>query len=222
MIWAIVPVKPLLLGKSRLAGALPTEARAALNRMLLEHTLRILGETSGISQALVTSRDPEALAIAREFNARTLLEHGASHLNSALERATALMMAYQLRAVLVLPADLPLLTVADLKALLACLNSDRVVALAPDRHELGTNSLLISPPGTIGYAFGPGSFEQHRRMAQEAGARLEVVRRPTLALDLDFPEDLALLQRMQANLEVQLPEAVPLPRQEHNARKEIG
>jgi 2-phospho-L-lactate guanylyltransferase len=190
--------------------------------MLLEHTLKILGETSGISQALVTSRDPEALAIAREFNARTLLEHGASHLNSALERATALTMAYQLRAVLVLPADLPLLTVADLDALLACLNADRVVALAPDRHELGTNAMLISPPGTIGYAFGPASFEQHSRMAHQARARLEVVRRPTLALDLDFPEDLALLQGMQANLEGQLAEAVSLPKHEHNARKEIG
>jgi 2-phospho-L-lactate guanylyltransferase len=131
-------------------------------------------------------------------------------------------MAYQLRAVLVLPADLPLLTVADLDALLACLNADRVVALAPDRHELGTNAMLISPPGTIGYAFGPASFEQHSRMAHQARARLEVVRRPTLALDLDFPEDLALLQGMQANLEGQLAEAVSLPKHEHNARKEIG
>jgi 2-phospho-L-lactate guanylyltransferase len=143
------------------------------------------------------------LAIAREFNARTLLEHGASHLNSALERATALTKAYQLHAVMVLPADLPLLTVADLETLLACLNGDPVVALAPDRHEIGTNAMLISPPGAIGYAFGPASFERHSRMALEAGARLEVVRRPTLALDLDFPADLAVLQEMQANLETQ-------------------
>jgi 2-phospho-L-lactate guanylyltransferase (CobY/MobA/RfbA family) len=47
MIWAIVPVKPLLLGKSRLAGALPPQARAALNRMLLENTLRVVRETGG-------------------------------------------------------------------------------------------------------------------------------------------------------------------------------
>jgi hypothetical protein len=59
-------------------------------------------------------------------------------------------------------------------------------------------------------------------MALEAGARLEVVRRPTLALDLDFPADLAVLQEMQANLETQLPQAVSLPKQEHHARKEIG
>jgi 2-phospho-L-lactate guanylyltransferase len=100
--------------------------------------------------------------------------------------------------VLVLPADLPLLTVTDVEALLACLNGDPLVALAPDRHEAGTNAMLIAPPGRIGYAFGPASFEQHRQMAQEAGVRLQIIRRPTLALDLDLPEDLALLRELQS------------------------
>lgn len=34
-IWAILPVKPLRRGKSRLAGALTEEERAALNEELL-------------------------------------------------------------------------------------------------------------------------------------------------------------------------------------------
>ena len=38
-IWAIVPVKPLRRGKSRLAGLLSEEQRTCLNRYLLEHTL---------------------------------------------------------------------------------------------------------------------------------------------------------------------------------------
>jgi len=221
MIWAIVPVKPLLMGKSRLAGTLTLQARASLNRMLLENTLKVLRETDGISQALVTSRDPEALAIAREFNGRTLLEHGASYLNSALERATALTRAYQLRAILVLPADLPLLAVADIEALLACLNGDPVVVLAPDRHETGTNAMLIAPPGRIGYAFGVASFAKHIRMAREAGVGLEIVRRPTLALDLDLPEDLALLHERQAHLHALVPGAASLRTREQNAPKEI-
>jgi 2-phospho-L-lactate guanylyltransferase len=197
MIWAIVPVKPLLLGKSRLAGAIAPQARATLNRSLLEHTLRTLRSVKGIDQTLVTSRDPEALAIAREYNARTLLEQSAAHLNGALERATMLARAVQCRAVLVLPADLPLLGADDVRALLDCLDGDPLVALAPDRHETGTNGLLIAPPGGIEYRFGPASFQEHSRKTLEAGIRLEVVRRPSLALDLDFPEDLALLHEME-------------------------
>lgn len=197
MIWAIVPVKPLLLGKSRLAGAIAPQARATLNRSLLENTLKTLRFVKGIDQTLVTSRDPEALAIAREYNARTLLEHSAAHLNGALERATMLAKAVQCRAVLVLPADLPLLSADDVRALLDCLDGDPLVALAPDRHETGTNGLLIAPPGSIEYRFGPASFEEHSRQTLESGIRLEIVRRPSLALDLDFPEDLVLLHELQ-------------------------
>jgi 2-phospho-L-lactate guanylyltransferase len=198
MIWAIVPVKPLLLGKSRLAGAVPLQARALMNRMLLEHTLEILRDTAGIAQTMVVSRDPEALAIAREFDARTLLEQGNSHLNMALERATAVTRAYRARGVLVLPADLPLLTAEDLEIILRLAIPAPVVVLAPDRHEAGTNAMLISPPGQIAFSFGSPSFPEHCRSAEAAGVRLEIVRRPTLALDLDYPEDLALLQELQS------------------------
>jgi len=222
MIWAIVPVKPLLLGKSRLAGAVPPQARALLNRMMLEHTLEILRDTAGIAQTLVVSRDPEALAIAREFDARTLLEQGNSHLNAALERATAVSRVYNARGVLVLPADLPLLTADDLAAILFLAAPAPVVILAPDRHDGGTNALLISPPGQINYSFGPASFARHARSAQGAGARLEIVRRPTLSLDLDVPEDLDLLLEVPPRRPPPQPVPTELPASETPAAKEAG
>ena len=85
-IWAIVPVKPLLIGKSRLGSVLSGEERARLNRMLLERTLGVLKDTPSIDGSLVVSRDPEVLAIAREFGSRTVLEHGQTQtdLNLAL------------------------------------------------------------------------------------------------------------------------------------------
>jgi 2-phospho-L-lactate guanylyltransferase len=198
MIWAIVPVKPLLLGKSRLAAAMAPDARAALNRNLLENTLKVIGTADGIDQTLVTSRDPEALAIAREFGARTLLEESAAQLNGALERATLVARAVSCRAVLVLPADLPLLSAEDVHAFLNELNGAPAIAIAPDRHESGTNGLMVAPPSRIAYRFGPSSFQEHTRLALETGARLSILRRPSLALDLDLPEDLALLQDIRS------------------------
>jgi 2-phospho-L-lactate guanylyltransferase (CobY/MobA/RfbA family) len=41
-LWAIVPVKPLRRGKSRLAGTLSETERAELNQKLLEQTLTTL------------------------------------------------------------------------------------------------------------------------------------------------------------------------------------
>ena len=43
-LWAIVPVKPLRYGKSRLAGTLTEDQRTELNRALLQHTLETLSE----------------------------------------------------------------------------------------------------------------------------------------------------------------------------------
>jgi len=192
-LWAIVPVKPLRRGKSRLASALSEDQRTHLNQLLLEHTLTTLAGLKEVEQVLVVSRDPHALTIAREHGARTVRENGSPHLNTALTRATVVAQVYASRGVLVLPADLPLLARDDILALIARAADPPVVVIAPDRHEKGTNALLISPANLIEYNFGDNSFKRHCERARKAGARLEIVSLPSLALDLDLPEDLALL-----------------------------
>ncbi|MFH1908691.1 MAG: 2-phospho-L-lactate guanylyltransferase [Chloroflexota bacterium] len=196
-IWAIVPVKPLRRGKSRLAGALTDDERAHLNRRLLEHILQTLGELPEIEHTLVVSRDPATLAIARERGARTVLENGAPHLNMALKRATIVAQAHSAHGVLILPADLPLIAPSDIYAMLERGNEPPVVVIAPDRREEGTNGLYINPAGLIEYAFGPGSYQRHCQSVHQAGARLEIVTLPSLELDLDLPEDLALMDGLE-------------------------
>ena len=196
-LWAIVPVKPLRRGKSRLAPALSEDERANLNEELLAHTLQTLSELNELEQALVVSRDPHALAIARNYGARTVREDGAPHLNTALTRATVVAQLHRTSGVLVLPVDLPLLSSDDVRALLNLAADPPVVVIAPDRHEKGTNALLISPAGLIEYDFGEDSFQRHCERAKQAGTRLEIVKLPSLGLDLDLPEDLELVNKMK-------------------------
>ncbi len=193
-IWAIVPVKPLRRGKSRLAETLSEDERAELNRHLLIHTLKTLKETPDVEEVLVVSRDPKALAIAHDLNARTIRENGSPHLNTALERATAVAKMYTTNGVLILPADLPLISQEDVEKLIAIANGHRrVVVITPDRHKNGTNALLISPAGIIDYDYGENSFDRHCERAREAGAKLEICELPSIELDLDLPEDLELV-----------------------------
>jgi 2-phospho-L-lactate guanylyltransferase len=196
-LWAIVPVKPLKRGKSRLAGILTEEERTQLNQNLLEKTLKTLSESKELDQVLVVSRDPHALTIARNYGAKTVQEDGQPHLNTALTRATVMAQLHSPHGVLVLPADLPLLTPEDVVALTDHAIRAPVVVIAPDRHRKGTNALLMVPPGVIEYDFGDGSFERHCERARQAGARLEIVELPSLALDLDLPEDLELVRKME-------------------------
>src|SRR6266498_5589280 len=196
-LWAIVPVKPLRRGKSRLAGALSEDERTELNRMLLENTLKTFSDLKEVEEVLVISRDPQALTIARNHGARTVREDGQPELNTALKRATVVAQVYATRGVLVLPADLPLISRDDVLTLIECAEEPPVVVIAPDRHEKGTNALLIAPSGMIEYDFGVNSFQRHCARVKEVGARLEIVNLPSLGLDLDLPEDLELVRKME-------------------------
>ena len=195
-LWAIVPVKPLRRGKSRLAGTLSEDERTILNQRLLEHTLKTLSLLKEVDQVLVVSRDSHALTIARNFGAKTVQEDGQPHLNTALARATVVAQVHASQGVLILPADLPLLTPDALQNLIDHADKPPVVVIAPDRHGKGTNALLMVPAGIIEFDFGEGSFKRHCERAKQAGAKLEIVDLPTLGLDLDLPEDLELINKM--------------------------
>jgi 2-phospho-L-lactate/phosphoenolpyruvate guanylyltransferase len=202
-LWAIVPVKPLGRGKSRLSGVLSIDERSSLNRSLLANTIQTLRSIPEIHQVLVISRDQSALALARQLGARTVQEKGAPQLNVALLRATMVARQYGASGVLIVPADLPLIGPEDVRVMLEFAKEPPVVIIAPDRRHAGTNALLVSPVGLIQYDYGEDSFNRHCKRAREAGARLEICELHSLALDVDLPEDLDLvsdeLEKLSAN-----------------------
>jgi len=199
-LWAIIPVKPLREGKSRLARVLEPDDRARINRWLLQRTLRIVSQAPGVDQVLVVSRDTAVLALARSWGARVLQESGDSGLNSTLTRTAALLHSWHVPYMLVLAVDLPHLTQEDLEAVVQPLRADPVpeggrLVIAPDRERQGTNALGLAPPAGYRFAYGPGSFLRHVRLAHQQGREVRVVHREGLAQDLDWPQDILLLQQ---------------------------
>ncbi len=204
-LWTLVPVKPLRRGKSRLSSVLSEDERTYLNYSMLANTLHTLAEVHEIAQVLVISRDPAALSLAREFNFRTLQEDDeGSDLNLALKRATVVAQFYGATGLLVLPADLPLLKPVTVQDILKKAKRSPMMVIAPDRHEDGTNALLVSPVGLIEYHYGPGSFLAHLEQAEKHRIPVEVVHLPALELDLDLPEDLEILQEMDQTISYSL------------------
>jgi 2-phospho-L-lactate guanylyltransferase len=189
-LWAIVPVKPLGRAKSRLSDELLPEKREQLATELLVRTVRLLVPLTRIRGVLVISRDTKALAMVRDLGANTVQESGTPELNHALLRATQVLRAWSTEAVLVVPADIPLLAAEDIEEMVQRGRYHNSVVIAPDRHETGTNLLLVRPPGLIPYVFGENSFAEHQRLAIEAGATISVYRSERVALDVDWPEDL--------------------------------
>lgn len=193
-LWLLVPVKPFDEAKSRLATVLPEAERAALSRYLLTRTITLASDTGLFARVLVVSRDCAALDLAKILGALPLLEEEAD-LNLALMQATRHAETALADAILVLPADLPLLTARDLTDLCTAGREGDVV-LAPSRDG-GTNALLIHLPAPFAFAFGENSFSAHRHRAVAAGREVKILHSETLALDLDWPDDLALLSLCQ-------------------------
>lgn len=187
-VFAIVPVKPLLEGKSRLSPIMDSKERQQLNTFLMQRTFDLIAAFPGVSQSIAISADIE---VAAEASARGMIfvEDEARELNAALAKATRSAIARGAQAIIVLPVDLPLATSADLKRIVAEHDNADICVIVPDRRRTGTNLLYVSPPCDDLYRFGPNSSALHREAAIARGFRTLDIEDPVLSLDIDEPED---------------------------------
>lgn len=193
---AILPVKTFAESKERLTPELNPGPRRALVEAMFADVLVAL-RRSAVDEVLVVTADDRAQQIAAGQGAGVLEAPDHGHNSAAALGIGAALEASADRALLV-PGDCPLLAAAHLDELISRRAGARSALIVPDRHGIGTNALLLSPPASVAPAFGPGSFARHAANAASAGVEHEVVHVPSLALDIDVPEDLALLQETLA------------------------
>lgn len=182
-----MPVKAFDDAKSRLRPVLDAEQRRELVRGLMLRSLETLQSCRRIDQVVVVSSDREALRLAEAGGATALAESG-SGLNAALKEAQLHAVEHGAASLLALASDLPLLTTADLDALIVA-GRDAGVVIAPDRARQGTNALLLRPAAAIEFSFGKSSFQRHLALTQAAGLTAAEVSRRGLTFDVDLPQD---------------------------------
>lgn len=200
-IWAIVPIKPLNRAKSRLAEVLDPPARQRLALGMLLHNLKVLTGSTKIKGVLVISRDMKALSAARAVGGvQTLQESGTPELNNALQRACRMLMSWRASATLILPADVPLVTLEDVEQIIELGRYNHTVVIAPDKHRDGTNAIFSRPPDLIDYAFGAGSYQRHMQAAELVGAEVKTYVSERLSLDIDSPDDLIAYHKLAAKM----------------------
>jgi 2-phospho-L-lactate guanylyltransferase len=205
---ALVPVRSLADGKTRLSAALSPEARSALTRRMLKGVVRAALDSGAVGPVAVVSPDPAALAMAAVEGTAVvpLLQDPARFgLNGALAQGREWALSRRAAAVLILFGDLPLITPDDVRNLV---RRDAPVVLAPDRHGTGTNAMLLRLGGAEGqrgprarrggtkgfrFGFGPGSYARHVDEAHRLGLDVATALTTGTAFDLDTPDDLRLL-----------------------------
>lgn len=199
----IIPVKALADAKQRLSPVLSAGDRHSLVLAMLSDVLATLSKSKSVGNILVVTPDRDVAALARAKGAGVLAETYPGGLNAAVHRGLSHSDVQRADKALILPADVPLATTAEITVLLeaASRRDGPRVTLAPSRDGGGTNALLLSPPDVIAPQFGPDSFVKHLAAAVARRIDAEVIQLPGLARDIDLPDDLSVLRQQRMGAE---------------------
>jgi 2-phospho-L-lactate guanylyltransferase len=194
VVYAIVPVKKIGVSKRRLSQSLSLQERKSLTIAMLEDVLKAL-HTSVVNKVLVVSNDSKVHPIAERFGADFFspLRKG---LNFAIEEAWAWCIRNNADSLLVLPADIPLVTSRDIDCIVQLGSGDRHVVLSPSK-DWGTNAFYQCPPHIIHANFGNDSFIKHTEEARSKGASVKYYYSLGVGLDVDSTEDLQVLLKVK-------------------------
>ena len=188
-VWALVPVKRLDRAKSRLAEILDPADRKQLAKAMLTDVLATLGRVEGLAGILVVTSDVEVAALATEHDAAVLADPPETGFNEAVQHGMRWLDDRYHAGAVVVPGDIPFVTVAELDAVLDATRASPVV-IVPATRDGGTNLLAIAPPLLMPPAFGPDSFARHVAAAHALGIQPSILRLEGAGHDIDVAADL--------------------------------
>lgn len=188
----LVPIKNLEGAKQRLSPVLEAEERRALAAAMLEDVLEALASWPARPAVAVVTSDAHAISLAHRYSFEIIPEPDNRSETDAIALATRVVVERGWTGTLVIPADIPLIEVAELQSMIDAAPETGSV-LVPSADGRGSNAVLRRPAALFPLRFGDDSFVPHRLAAQATGAQLVVLELPGIALDVDRPADLAEL-----------------------------
>ena len=194
---AIIPMKPLSEGKSRLGQTLSADQRADLALGMLRRVITAIKEAS-VTNVWVVGGDDRVQNVTRELGGEWLEELG-KDLNDTLGKAFDLVFE-QGKSALFLAGDLPFLKAADIHSMLQSSRRQGNITLAPARRDGGTNAMLVPNGVQFRPELGQRSFMKHLKQAAVLETSVAINYSPGLGFDLDVVDDLETFQHMEPGL----------------------
>jgi 2-phospho-L-lactate guanylyltransferase len=185
----LIPVKHLSSAKQRLATWFDQETRTLLAQTMLLDVCETVAQLRDRMEISLVTSDPFALELANRFHFEVMADHDNPGETEAIARATRVCVARAAESTLVIPADIPLMTVSELEQILTAAPNEGSV-LVPAADGRGTNAALRRPAGLFPLNFGNDSFKPHLEAAHATGFPCVTLKLPGIALDVDNPSDL--------------------------------
>jgi 2-phospho-L-lactate guanylyltransferase len=185
----LVPVKNLSVAKQRLASVLDQPTRTELAQAMLHDVVSALAAWTARPACTLVTSDPFAIELARQYDLEIIPDPENPGETGAIEIATNICAARGIESTLVIPADIPLIQASELAQILQTAPKEGSV-LVPAGDGRGTNAALRQPANLFPLRFGNDSFKPHLAAAQATGKTCIVLHLPSIAVDVDNPEDL--------------------------------
>jgi 2-phospho-L-lactate/phosphoenolpyruvate guanylyltransferase len=195
-IWAVVPVKEFEGAKQRLSSALSPEERRTLAITMLEDVLDAVSAVPELAGVLVVTLDPAATSLAIRYGARVVTEGARDGHTGAVAAAARLLVREGGAGMMTMPGDIPRLSSEEIAATLAAHGAAPAFTIVPAHDDLGSNTIVCSPPDAVPLRFGEDSFYPHLDAARARGIEPLVVRHSGIGMDIDNPVDLVTFLRM--------------------------
>jgi 2-phospho-L-lactate/phosphoenolpyruvate guanylyltransferase len=191
----IIPIKAFHQAKERLSDLLTPGERLVLAKVCAEQVIRA---TIGY-QVFVVCDDEEVAEWARAQNAKIVWQ-SESGLNNAIKAGVKAVRARSFDLAMIIHSDLPLATGfshlfkdCDLQTLKTS------ITVVPDRHEDGTNVMIVPTASDFEFSYGRNSFFEHQLVAERCNLTVRIIHDQYLSVDIDTAQDLDLAQKLQKN-----------------------
>src|SRR5262245_18093796 len=146
MTYAVIPAKGFTGAKQRLATFLQPHERHVLARAMLTDALTTCSQVTVLDGVGVVTCERDVADVAAALGAEVLWEPQAQGHSQAVAFGIQVCRHRGSTSMLTLPGDMPLLTAADVQAILTPPEPWVPVVVVPNRDELGTNAIVLSPP----------------------------------------------------------------------------
>lgn len=191
--WALLAVKQPGQGKERLSAVLSPLQRRQLVKGMLERMLGVLQQSRALCGVAIVTPDAAALGLTASKRLRLIDDPGGG-LNAALTFAARQLEGDGVDELLLLHADLPLVSTGEIDQFIAR-GRRQGLLLASDARRQGSNALYLPLPCDFTFHFGSDSLQRHLAEAQRKSLPIAVADYPGLTFDIDEPVDLAQLPR---------------------------
>ena len=163
--------------------------------------LSVLANVPELSGIAVVTLDPSIATLAGKYGAQVFADGAGDGHARAVNAAAARLDGAGCGAILVLPADIPLITASEISTVIAAHRAAPALTIVQAHDGRGSNAVMVSPPCAVPFAFGENSFSGYVENARRRGIEPTILTLPGIRFDIDNAADLALfMQRPSTTL----------------------